>query len=235
MAKAEDLEGKVFGFLKAIDRAPDRTTKSGQKKVCWSCQCLLCGNLKSVPAGDLKAGKIKSCGCYQASKGRRIRAKRKCIICGKQFDCPPSGTTVTCSYKCRVKYASNRAMGHKAAKETREKISAAAKGRDLSQLQPAAVEAAKSSPNSGRFETNVNAVDWHLISPDGKHYYFRSLNFWLRENGLFGCEPDSREFNNVRSGLSGAKRAMLGKTYGSTTYKGWRVIPTESDNRDFTT
>lgn len=30
-------------------------------------------------------------------------------------------------------------------------------------------------------------------------------------------------------GLSNAKRAMLGATCSCTTYKGWRVIPTESD------
>lgn len=93
------------------------------------------------------------------------------------------------------------------------------------------MEAVKQSPNSGKFETNVNAIDWHLVSPTGEHYYFHSLNFWLRKNGreLFGCEPNSREYNNVRSGLSGAKRAMLGKKYKCCTYKGWQVIPTEDD------
>lgn len=94
-------------------------------------------------------------------------------------------------------------------------------------------EYAKKSAKAGRFETNINAKDWHLISPDGKHYRFHSLNFWLRENceELFGCLPDSKQFKNTRSGLAGAKRAMLGGTYTSTTYKGWQVIPTESDRR----
>ena len=49
------------------------------------------------------------------------------------------------------------------------------------------------------------------------------------ENNYFGCKPDSREYNNVRSGLCGAKRAMLGGSYKCCTYKGWQVIPTESD------
>lgn len=92
-------------------------------------------------------------------------------------------------------------------------------------------EAAKKSPKSGRFATNVNAIDWHLVSPGGVHYYFRSLNNWLCENGreLFGVEPDSREFYNVSSGLTGAKRAMVGKNYGCYTYKGWSVIPMQDE------
>ena len=44
-----------------------------------------------------------------------------------------------------------------------------------------------------------------------------------------GCEPDSRGYRNVRSGLSGAKRAMLGKKYGCCTYTGWKVLPTHDD------
>ena len=84
---------------------------------------------------------------------------------------------------------------------------------------------------SGKFLTNINAKDWHLISPDGKEYKFHCLNYWLRENceKVFGCAPDSKEFKNVSTGLAGAKRAMLGKNYRCCTYKGWKVIPTEHD------
>ena len=55
----------------------------------------------------------------------------------------------------------------------------------------------------------------------------------LRENceKYFGCEPDSRGFENARSGLSGAKRALLGGKYNSTTYKGWQVLPTDDDKK----
>lgn len=49
------------------------------------------------------------------------------------------------------------------------------------------MDTAKRSPKSGRFETNVNAKEWHLVSPEGKHYQFRSLNCWpekMAENYL---------------------------------------------------
>lgn len=217
--------------MKAIERVADHVSKSGQRKVRWKCVCLLCGKEKEINAQDLKRGSVISCGCYQSYKGKLNRNKKVCLMCGKEFESPASDKTVTCSDRCRKEYARIRKIGKPLSDNTRKKISNKSKGRDLSKLQPIAVEAAKQSPNSGRFETNINSIDWHLISPEGKHYYFRSLNLWLREYGkeLFGCDPDSREYNNVRSGLSGAKRAMLGKNYPCCTYKGWQVIPTDND------
>lgn len=154
-----------------------------------------------------------------------------CVICGKPFPCPPSSKKVTCSTVCRKAYAAIRNTGRKFSEESKRKISEKAKGRDMTELQIIATEKAKQSPNSGRFPTNINAKQWHLISPDGKEYKFRSLRNWLRENcrELFGCEPDTREFENVCSGLNGAKRGYMGKNYPCSTYKGWQAIPTEDD------
>lgn len=117
-----------------------------------------------------------------------------CVECGKPFGCPPTDKTVTCSAICHSEHARKRRTGKKLSKETRLKISKAAKGLDMSKLQQAATQAAGNSPNSGRFESNANAKNWHLIDPMGQHYYFCSLNFWLWENcrEMFGCEPDSR-------------------------------------------
>lgn len=160
-----------------------------------------------------------------------MRNKKICIICGREFDSPPSDKTVTCSLICRKERARIKRIGKKHSDETKQKMSMKAKTRDMSILSYKATEAAKISPRSGRFITNVNAIDWHLISPEGEHYYFHSLAFWMRENcqELFGCEPDSKEMKNAMSGLRGVKRAMLGKKYPASTYKGWQVIPTEDD------
>lgn len=154
---------------------------------------------------------------------------RKCVICGQIFRCSPSDKIVTCSKECsRInKSRTHKGKSNKWSDDSKQKL------RDLGLTDnlKLGTDAAKISPRSGRFVNNINAIDWHLVSPDGKHYYFHSLNFWLRENcqELFGIKPDCREFLNVRSGLSGAKRAMMGGKYGSTTYKGWQVIPTERD------
>lgn len=231
MSRAEDLSGRTFGYLTVLERSDDHITKSGQKKVMWICKCTLCGNTKSISAQDLKTGNTISCGCYQSRKGFQSRSTKICVICGKAFQSPPSDKKVTCSQECRKNYAAKRMSGKKRSAETKKRISASSKGRDMTEIQKLGTDSAKLSPKSGRFETNINAIDWHLVSPDGKHYHFHSLNFWLRENcrELFGCDPDGRAFNNIKSGLAGAKRAMLGKKYNCTTYKGWQVLPTEDD------
>lgn len=160
---------------------------------------------------------------------------KTCVECGKKFPCSPSNNKVTCSDDCRRIHSSKTHSGRKFSETSRKKMSDKAKGRDMTALQEIAVNAAKNSPKSGRFETNINAVDWHLVSPDGVHYKFRSLNYWLRQHchDFFGCEPDSREFNNVRSGIAQVKRSMLGKVSKNQrpgyTYRGWQVIPTIND------
>ena len=56
-SKAEDLTGKRFGNLTVMQRTENRNGRT-----CWLCLCD-CGNEKAVTAHDLKAGKVKSCGC----------------------------------------------------------------------------------------------------------------------------------------------------------------------------
>lgn len=45
------------------------------------------------------------------------------------------------------------------------------------------VDGAKKSPNSGAFETNVNAKHWVLKAPDGKLYEIDNLANFIRERG----------------------------------------------------
>lgn len=168
-------------------------------------------------------------------ENQMMKNMKICIECGKSFPCPPSSKKVTCSTECRKIHARKRQTGKKRTEETKKNISASSKGRDMSKLHDIALEATKRSPKTGRFESNVNAMYWHLISPEGKHYMFKSLNFWLRKHcrEFFNCEPDSKEYKSACSGLAGAKRAAIGRTGKSQklcdTYKGWRVLPTDSD------
>lgn len=148
-----------------------------------------------------------------------MKNQKKCKVCGRLFACPPSTKKVTCSKECRIEYARQRRTGYKLPKETRDKISEKAKGRDMTSFQSLGTEAAKISPKSGRFETNVNAKTWHLVSPEGKEFICRNLRMWVREHcSLFGMEPSEHSFRNIYSGLVQAKKGVH-----VSTYKGWRA------------
>lgn len=60
MPKFQDLSGQTFHFLSVLNRAnPPRDCRG----TLWLCKCL-CGELRIVPAGALKSGNTKSCGCF---------------------------------------------------------------------------------------------------------------------------------------------------------------------------
>lgn len=60
MGRFEDLSGQMFGRLTALYR-----TENKGKQTIWLCKCS-CGILKEVRAGDLKSGRVKSCGCLKS-------------------------------------------------------------------------------------------------------------------------------------------------------------------------
>lgn len=65
-ACAEDLTGRVFGRLTVVHRAGNRGGRA-----CWLCRCS-CGGEKIVSARDLKAGKVRSCGCLWHEKSSNM-------------------------------------------------------------------------------------------------------------------------------------------------------------------
>lgn len=65
MARADDLTGQRFGRLTVLERMEN---KGG--RVCWRCRCD-CGRIHSATSHDLKAGKVKSCGCLRHDCSRK--------------------------------------------------------------------------------------------------------------------------------------------------------------------
>lgn len=65
--RAEDLTNRKFGALTALYRS-----QSVNNRTRWVCRCD-CGKLHTVSAGDLKSGRIKSCGCQQYQRKHQIR------------------------------------------------------------------------------------------------------------------------------------------------------------------
>lgn len=69
---AEDLTGQVFGELTVLRQAENKNGRT-----CWLCRCK-CGKEKVVLSRDLKAGKVKSCGCMvRAPRRNRMDIKGK--------------------------------------------------------------------------------------------------------------------------------------------------------------
>lgn len=150
-----------------------------------------------------------------------VKNKKTCVVCGRQFDCPPSSKKITCSPECsRIR----KAQTHKGKRnvwstESRDKLSALGQTENLR----LGTEAAKKSPKSGRFETNINAKIWRLTSPEGKVYMCKNLALWCRNNcDLFGFDSTEQNARKVRAGLTHAKRGKQGKKTALTSmYKGW--------------
>lgn len=94
--------GNVYQNLKILDITNQRT-KSNQ--ILYKCECLLCGNTRLVPLGELKRGNAKDCGCSSHKPKidltgkvidniqvmntlvieNKLRYKCKCLLCGKVF------------------------------------------------------------------------------------------------------------------------------------------------------
>lgn len=74
-----DLSTKKFGRLQPLYPTTERKNKS----VVWVCKCD-CGNTKNVPAANLNAGRILSCGCLKQESDRKPKNNHIDLI-GQKF------------------------------------------------------------------------------------------------------------------------------------------------------
>lgn len=153
---------------------------------------------------------------------------RKCVICGKEFECYPSDKKVTCSNECR-RERQRRLVSKKPVKwseDAKRRLSERGQTENLK----LGTDAAKESPIAGRFETNREAKIWTLIDPSGKEIHVRNLLMWARENtGLFGKPPGDKSAEQISCGfraiaqtLTGT-RGIPGKQRGALSYFGWTL------------
>ena len=67
MSALKDLTGNKFGRLLVVGRAESHKLPCGQVQTMWSCVCD-CGNKTVVNTGNLKSGRVVSCGCFNLEK-----------------------------------------------------------------------------------------------------------------------------------------------------------------------
>ena len=101
--------------------------------------------------------------------------------------------------------------------------------------QPKATEAARTSPKSGKFKTNIHAKKWRITSPDNRVFVATNLYQFVRDNtALFlpgdvifkrtgGKRGTGGEYCNATSGLLQA--AASGRLW-----KGWKCKQIKESN-----
>lgn len=130
--------------------------------------------------------------------------KKKCSVCGKEFNSPKCRNKITCSSECLKIY---RQQMHKDGvyNGTLEK----------------AHEIAKHHPLTGHFETNISAKNWKIQSPSGEIFECRNLKFWLENH----VDMLDGTVNQAWDGITKIKYSMQGKRkFKSYQWKGWRLI-----------
>ena len=78
MSRVKDETGNIYGKLTVLGRAENN--KAGKAQ--WLCKCE-CGNTTIVIGGDLRQGRIKSCGCL---KNEKLREGNYIDLTNKKFE-----------------------------------------------------------------------------------------------------------------------------------------------------
>lgn len=157
---------------------------------------------------------------------------KNCLVCGKEFQASPSAKKVTCSKECLKIRRSQISRGKKMSETAVERMSARAKSRGFTDNLKKGTQAAMASPKAGRFDTNINAKDWVLISPFGETYKCHSLTNFIRKNPqLFDIDGSDEEVNRVAAGIRTIKGNMKHNRRGHS-YHGWTLeLPSEKEGK----
>ena len=166
-----------------------------------------------------------------SSRSRKALRPRVCPVCRVTFEAPANSTRYACTAPCAASLHA-QAMASIDEMWTGEgrKVRIARERRERGlRLQPVGVAAAKLSPRSGRFETNVNASIWIVIDPTGYRRKVRNLRLWCSKNEDLFAPHDWRDayagLRQVAKWLRGTADEQI------STWRGWTLadIPTPPD------
>ncbi len=144
--------------------------------------------------------------------------RKECVVCGEEFQAPPSSKKITCGKLCSSirKSESHRGKTHPWSAPARQRLRERGQTINLT----LGTEAARRSPVSGPFPTNRNALVWTIESPEGKLFTMRNLNRFIRTHPTMF----DGTLNQARSGFTQMRRSQQGKTKRPVSqWKGWRL------------
>lgn len=215
MGKIQKI-GKRYGKLTVL--AVDEKKTAEKKALYYLCKCD-CGNIISLHNTSLRdIGGTQSCGCARIGvhriditgkkfgeltaiecigtigEGRKTATVWKCLCSCGNFTNVPYGSLITGhTTSCGCKLAA--ALADPTAK----------------------VEGIKKSEKVGRFETNIFAKRWTLISPQGQIYHIKNLALFIREHTeFFGIQ-------NIDIETQRQAKRMRKAYYRGTKCDGWTI------------
>lgn len=89
-----------------------------------------------------------------------------------------------------------------------------------------------STSGGGRFETNRNAKEWHLIAPNGTEYHVSNLMLFIRNHADDFCidATDDKKVHSILERFSVLKWHMKHNDGKQTSCcGGWKIIIPEDD------
>lgn len=148
---------------------------------------------------------------------------RRCVVCGREYETPPSSKKITCSKECSSarKRITHTGKHNTWNPEARARLSMAGQTDNLK----LGTAAAQKSPIAGRFPTNQEAKIWTLVDPSGEEITVRNLLLWARENtALFGKPDGDHSAKQIAAGFRAISQTLLGtRKTPSMSYFGWTL------------
>lgn len=165
---------------------------------------------------------------------------RRCVVCGAEFNTPPSNNKITCSKACSAVRRSQSHQGKHNQWSQTAKASARKAAAQTGNLKNG-TQAALKLPAGQRGPQNREAKVWHLVDPDGNIMTVVNLLDWARQHAkdCFGMDPTDENANRIASGFRQIKRSIEGKRIRAngkpspvSTYKGWGLLAWEDKKED---
>ena len=159
------------------------------------------------------------------------RNRKRCVVCGKEFEAPPSSKKITCSRECSKAQKQRAHTGLRWTMSEEGRRHMKREGAALERARETALSAsaiASTLPEGQKGPQNRTCKVYVLKDPDNVLHLAVGLLPWARENyALF--EPESSDPCASAQRISSGLRAIISKSpsrinHPVSSYKGWQIV-----------